>query len=107
MRTGIIAYSNPAHSSAKSRSIAARTMALIVLSIPRSSDGVAAYANLGPKENGVRSEMTVKGRGFGRSEWCRVFAVIPLLYEPKGDEKSFAGNPAGSTLYSQPAGSRL
>jgi hypothetical protein len=71
-------------------------MALIVLFFPPSSDGVAASANRGPKENGVRPEMTVKSR-IWPERVVQGFCRIPLFYEPKGDEKSFAGNPAGST----------
>jgi DDE domain len=69
-----------------------------------SSDGVAAFANHGPKENGVRPEMTVDAR-IRPERVAQGFCRNPLLCEPKGDEKSFTGDPAGSTPYSQPASS--
>ena len=61
-----------------------------------SGNGVAALANSGPKENGVRPLMTIHTANF-TGESGAGFLPYPLLCGPKGDEKSFAGNPAGST----------
>lgn len=71
----------------------------------RSSDGVAALANLGRRRT---------ASGLRRLDRARIwperviqgFCRSPLFCEPKGDEKSFAGDPAGSAQYSQPASSR-
>jgi len=61
----------------------------------RQTDGVAAFANLGPKENGVKPGMTEKPR-IRPERVVQGFCRTPLFCGPKGHEKSWHWQPGGS-----------